>query len=174
MDEDQKTFSRIEEEVRKYTPLCARISSFKCPNVKIAFQTICNELNSPSSTTPRALRDEIHTNSDSIKMVAILVEKAEYFKKNVFPQLLQLLRYCCLLLSYIFVLAKTSLLEDYFENFSSVDLPYLFIVGVSHCIGNFDRFIPSNCNTAFVYSSFETVSTTQRLNQVLYNVSKIP
>ncbi|XP_021956220.1 origin recognition complex subunit 3 [Folsomia candida] len=144
MDEDQKTFSRIEEEVRKYTPLCARISSFKCPNVKIAFQTICNELNSPSSTTPRALRDEIHTNSDSIKMVAILVEKAEYFKKNVFPQLLQLL--------------------------SSVDLPYLFIVGVSHCIGNFDRFIPSNCNTAFVYSSFETVSTTQRLNQVLYNI----
>lgn len=158
----------MEAEVLKYTSLIARISALKCSTVKTAFQTICKQLESFSSTTPRALKEELQSRfgGPTPELIAVIVEKAEYFTKSVLPQLLQLLRFEY----YSCMNEGISGLIFYICFYSTVDLPFLFIVGVNHCVGNFSRFIPPNCSTTFVYSEFETVSSTQRLNQVFNTV----
>jgi Zn-finger domain-containing protein len=43
-EENKQIFDKIMQEVMLETPMFCRISSTACPNVKIAFQTICKQL----------------------------------------------------------------------------------------------------------------------------------
>lgn len=193
-NENKRLVANLLECLKTVSPHVAAVSSSKYTNIKTVFQSICQQLmcdkEHAESTLNSSMEDDVVNNLVHMKIpdrkrfsaselkswyravprapVLIAIEDADILPVEAVQDILMSFRFTT---RTFFPHKAKNFVFKYVRLFHScIEIPVVFIVGITKYSDSFDSYVPGKCPTTFVYKTFEMTSGEERLMEVLTKV----